>query len=319
MPALLLTLVGDALRRVGPAPLLEAGVSGVDAGVRVRARVRARGAHWRCVARAGGGVRAVGAPADRRRPAGRSGARRAVQEVGDDAGRTATREARHPQGPRDAAGRRSRRRATGSSRRSARWRRRRAPTTRSRSCCSASARTPTKVAKFNLPGPDMAAEDFAPLLARLKSKRVVFVDTTSASGPFVEALSGPGRVIVDGDADRRREVTRRSSAGRSSRRSRSRRPTPIATARSRSSRRSSTRRRPWRLVSARRAAADRARAARRQRRQGRHAGAVARGQGRAERRGAEPRLDAASRRCRPTRSCARCMSSARRSSGGSSR
>ncbi len=53
-----------------------------------------------------------------------------------------------------------------------------------------------KVAKFNLPGPDMTPEDFAPLLAKLKSKRVVFVDTTSASAPFVEALSGPGRVIV---------------------------------------------------------------------------------------------------------------------------
>ena len=53
-----------------------------------------------------------------------------------------------------------------------------------------------KVAKFNLVGPDMAAEDFAPLLAKLKSKRIVFVDTTSASAPFVEALSGPGRVIV---------------------------------------------------------------------------------------------------------------------------
>lgn len=53
-----------------------------------------------------------------------------------------------------------------------------------------------KVAKFNLTGPDMTPQDFEPLLARLKSKRVVFVDTTSASGPFVEALSGPGRVIV---------------------------------------------------------------------------------------------------------------------------
>lgn len=52
------------------------------------------------------------------------------------------------------------------------------------------------VAKFNLPGPDMAPQDFAPLLAKLKSKRVVFVNTASASGPFVEALSGPGRVIV---------------------------------------------------------------------------------------------------------------------------
>ena len=52
------------------------------------------------------------------------------------------------------------------------------------------------VAKFNLPGPDMTPKDFEPLLDRLKSKRVVFVDTASASGPFVEALSGPGRVIV---------------------------------------------------------------------------------------------------------------------------
>ena len=53
-----------------------------------------------------------------------------------------------------------------------------------------------KTAKFNLTGPDMAAQDFGPLLGKLKSKRVVFVDTTSASAPFVEALSGPGRVIV---------------------------------------------------------------------------------------------------------------------------
>jgi hypothetical protein len=53
-----------------------------------------------------------------------------------------------------------------------------------------------KTAKFNLTGPDMTPQDFEPLLARIKSKRVVFADTTSASGPFVEALSGPGRVIV---------------------------------------------------------------------------------------------------------------------------
>jgi hypothetical protein len=52
------------------------------------------------------------------------------------------------------------------------------------------------IAKFNLPGPDMTPKDFEPLLARLKSRRVVVVDTTSASGPFVDALSGPGRVIV---------------------------------------------------------------------------------------------------------------------------
>jgi hypothetical protein len=53
-----------------------------------------------------------------------------------------------------------------------------------------------KVAKFNLPGPDMTPEDFAVQLGKLKSKRIVFVDTTSASAPFIETLSGPGRVIV---------------------------------------------------------------------------------------------------------------------------
>ena len=53
-----------------------------------------------------------------------------------------------------------------------------------------------KVAKFNLPGPDMTAADFEPLLARLASRRIVFVNTASASGPFVEALSRPGRTIV---------------------------------------------------------------------------------------------------------------------------
>jgi hypothetical protein len=53
-----------------------------------------------------------------------------------------------------------------------------------------------RAAKFNMPGPDMGPADFAPLLAKLKSRQVVFVNTASASGPFVEALSGPGRTIV---------------------------------------------------------------------------------------------------------------------------
>ena len=53
-----------------------------------------------------------------------------------------------------------------------------------------------KVAKFNLPGPDMTPGDFEPLLKRLAPRRVVFVNTASASGPFIEALSGPGRTIV---------------------------------------------------------------------------------------------------------------------------
>ena len=53
-----------------------------------------------------------------------------------------------------------------------------------------------RVAKFNLPGPDMTPADFAPLLKSLKSKQVVFVNTASASGPFIEELSAPGRTIV---------------------------------------------------------------------------------------------------------------------------
>jgi hypothetical protein len=53
-----------------------------------------------------------------------------------------------------------------------------------------------KVAKFNLPGPDMTPADFEPLLKKLPSRHVVFVNTASASGPFVEELAGPGRTIV---------------------------------------------------------------------------------------------------------------------------
>lgn len=53
-----------------------------------------------------------------------------------------------------------------------------------------------KVAKFNLPGPDMTPADFASALKRFASRKIVFVNTASASGPFVEALAGPGRTIV---------------------------------------------------------------------------------------------------------------------------
>jgi hypothetical protein len=51
-------------------------------------------------------------------------------------------------------------------------------------------------AKFNMPGPDMGPEDFEVLLKKLKTKQIVFIDTASSSGPFLEALSGPGRTIV---------------------------------------------------------------------------------------------------------------------------
>jgi len=50
--------------------------------------------------------------------------------------------------------------------------------------------------RFNLPGPDMTAADFVPLLAALGQQHVVFVNTASASGDFVKALSAKGRTIV---------------------------------------------------------------------------------------------------------------------------
>ena len=51
-------------------------------------------------------------------------------------------------------------------------------------------------AKFNLPGPDLGPADFDALLRKLPTRQVVFVNTASASGPFVEVLSAPGRTIV---------------------------------------------------------------------------------------------------------------------------
>ena len=53
-----------------------------------------------------------------------------------------------------------------------------------------------RAAKFNLPGPDLAAADFNALLKKVPAKQIVFVNTTSSSGPFIEELSGPGRTIV---------------------------------------------------------------------------------------------------------------------------
>ena len=51
-------------------------------------------------------------------------------------------------------------------------------------------------ARFNLPGPDITAADFNTMLRRLPARNVVFVNTSSSSGPFVEALSAPGRTII---------------------------------------------------------------------------------------------------------------------------
>ena len=54
----------------------------------------------------------------------------------------------------------------------------------------------TDVARVNIPGRDLSADDFAGLIGRLDVGHVTFVNTASASGPFIEKLSGEGRVVM---------------------------------------------------------------------------------------------------------------------------
>ena len=50
--------------------------------------------------------------------------------------------------------------------------------------------------KFSMPGADLGTKEFSALLDSLKGRKVAFVNTSSASGEFVPALSAPGRAIV---------------------------------------------------------------------------------------------------------------------------
>jgi hypothetical protein len=50
-------------------------------------------------------------------------------------------------------------------------------------------------AKFNLVGPDMTASEWAGLLKPLAA-RLVFVDTTPVSFPFLHKIAGPGRIVM---------------------------------------------------------------------------------------------------------------------------
>ena len=50
--------------------------------------------------------------------------------------------------------------------------------------------------KFSMPGADLGTKDFAALLDSLPGRKIAFVNTSSASGEFVPALSAPGRAIV---------------------------------------------------------------------------------------------------------------------------
>jgi len=49
--------------------------------------------------------------------------------------------------------------------------------------------------KFNLVGPDLAADQWASLLKPIQG-RLVFVDTTGGSFPFLRLIAGPGRVVL---------------------------------------------------------------------------------------------------------------------------
>jgi hypothetical protein len=50
--------------------------------------------------------------------------------------------------------------------------------------------------RINLPGPDLSAPELAQLLARFGDRRVAVVNTTSASGGFVQRLAAPNRIVI---------------------------------------------------------------------------------------------------------------------------
>jgi hypothetical protein len=52
-----------------------------------------------------------------------------------------------------------------------------------------------RTAKFNLRGPDVSAADLAGWLSRLE-RPVAVIDCTSASAPFLAAVSGPKRIVI---------------------------------------------------------------------------------------------------------------------------
>ncbi|MEP6689994.1 MAG: hypothetical protein ABJD07_02490 [Gemmatimonadaceae bacterium] len=50
--------------------------------------------------------------------------------------------------------------------------------------------------RFNTPGPDPSAADFARMLAGFASHPVFFIDASSASGDFMPVLAAPNRVVI---------------------------------------------------------------------------------------------------------------------------
>lgn len=51
-------------------------------------------------------------------------------------------------------------------------------------------------ARLNLPGPDLTGRELAAMLKGLGSRRVIVVNTASASGGFLEPLAGDNRVVI---------------------------------------------------------------------------------------------------------------------------
>lgn len=51
-------------------------------------------------------------------------------------------------------------------------------------------------ARLNIPRRDLSQHDYAALVDQLNASRVVFINTSSASAPFIEALSGDGRIVI---------------------------------------------------------------------------------------------------------------------------
>ena len=321
MPAVLAAARRPGGRRVAAAPPLGAGVT------RRRSPLASCS---RCSPRSvGPRPRAAGQPpAGHRRAGRRPRERRAVPPVGVGAGRRGARAVRPPgrergvprrrpgarpeahRRPIDARGDRGGRRTA--------WRARPGRAIASSSCSSGTAPRPPACARFNLPGPDLTAAEFARLLDRLAAQPVVFVNTASSSGGFVAALSGKDRTIITATkTDGERNQTRFGEFFAEALR-------PPTDADSDKDGRVSVleafvwaRRARRRLVQAGRPAAHRARRARRQRRRQGHAtrpaspAATARWRARCSCR--PPRAARRDRPTRPIRSCARSWRSATRS------
>ena len=56
--------------------------------------------------------------------------------------------------------------------------------------------TRNEESRFNLPGPDLSAAEFDVLLDAFATQRIVFVNTSTASGGFAAVLAAPNRTIV---------------------------------------------------------------------------------------------------------------------------